>query len=451
MTIESVTGGTVVGPAGLERADVLIGDDGRVAAVVPPGGPAAGDHVVDASGCYVLPGGVDPHCHAMSAVADAARAAAVGGTTTVLSFTNPDQGENALSCLQRRVGAIEEARPAVDIGLHAMAGDPEQLSRGDIAALRQAGASAIKVFLAYRELGIMCTTERLYQLMTWARELGVIVQVHCESGPLIECLHSAGLGAGTDGLRLFYESRPPEVEEEAVARTIAVAALTGATAYLVHLSSAGAVAQVRLARQKSRARVLAEVCLHHLVLDESLYGRPDAERFLVVPPLRSPSDAQALWRAVSEGTVDAVGSDHAQLRSLAPAEPPGTGEGYRYGLAGVGARLPVMLADGLARGLALTRLVELLSTAPARTFGHYPRKGVVAAGSDADLVVFDPAGETTITPERFDDGTGDSVYSGRTVQGRLRAVLLRGHLIAADGALVDEGEAGHGLYLPAPE
>jgi len=186
-------------------------------------------------------------------VADAARAAAVGGTTTVLSFTNPDQGENALSCLQRRVGAIEEARPAVDIGLHAMAGDPEQLSRGDIAALRQAGASAIKVFLAYRELGIMCTTERLYQLMTWARELGVIVQVHCESGPLIECLHSAGLGAGTDGLRLFYESRPPEVEEEAVARTIAVAALTGATAYLVHLSSAGAVAQVRLARQKSRA------------------------------------------------------------------------------------------------------------------------------------------------------------------------------------------------------
>ncbi len=449
MIIESVTGGTVVGPAGLERADVLIGDDGTVTDVVAPGRPGAGGHVVDASGCYVLPGGVDPHCHAMSAVADAARAAAVGGTTTVLSFTNPDEGENAGSCLERRIEAIGEARPAVDIGLHAMAGDPEQLSRSDMTALRRAGASAIKVFLAYRELGIMCTTERLYQLMSWARELGMIVQVHCENGPLIECLHAAGLDAGTEGLRLFHESRPPEVEEEAVARTIAVAALTGATAYLVHLSSAGAIDQVRLARKKSRARVLAEVCLHHLVLDESLYDRPDAERFLVVPPLRSRTDAKALWRAIGEGTIDTVGSDHAQLRSLAPAEPEGAGEGYHYGLAGVGARLPVMLADGLSRGLSITRLVELLSTAPARTFGHYPRKGVVAPGSDADLVVFDPAGETTITPERFDDRTGDSVYSGRTVQGRIRAVLLRGHLISSDGALV-ESEAGHGRYLPAP-
>jgi dihydropyrimidinase len=446
MIIESVIGGTVVGPSGLERADVLIDDDGSVAAVVAPDGAPAGGHVLDASGCYVLPGGVDPHCHAMSSVADAARAAAVGGTTTILSFTNPDEGESAASCLERRIETIGEARPAVDIGLHAMAGDPERLSRSEITALRQAGASAIKVFLAYRELGIMCTTERLYHLMTWARELDMIVQVHCENGPLIECLHSAGVAAGADGLRLFHESRPPEVEEEAVARTIMVAALTGATAYLVHLSSAGAVDQVRLARQKGRAQVLAEVCLHHLVLDRSLYDRPDAERFLVVPPLRQRSDAEALWRAIGDGTVNTVGSDHAQLRSLAPAEPAGSGDGYHYGLAGVGARLPVMLAEGLSRGLAITRLVDLLSTAPARAFGHYPRKGVVAAGSDADLVVFDPGGETRITPESFEDRTGDSVYSGRTVPGRLRAVVLRGHLVSSDGALV-EAESGHGRYL----
>jgi len=158
MTIESVTGGTVVGPAGLERADVLIGDDGRVAAVVPPGGPAAGDHVVDASGCYVLPGGVDPHCHAMSAVADAARARRRRGTTTVLSFTNPDQGENALSCLQRTCrGHRGGPRPAVDIGpsCHGRRSRATFEGRHRRPSPRK-GPRLIKVFLAYRELGIMC-------------------------------------------------------------------------------------------------------------------------------------------------------------------------------------------------------------------------------------------------------------------------------------------------------
>lgn len=465
MIIEWVTGGTVVSPSGLERADVLI-RDGRVAAVVAPGRERSGDGIVDAAGCYVLPGGVDPHCHAMASVADAARAAALGGTTTILSFTDPAEGETAVSCLERCIRAVEAARPTVDVGLHAMAGDPEKLSRSEIGAARRAGVSALKVFLAYPELGIMCSTERLYQLMAWAAEAGVIVQVHCEGGSIIECLYAAGLEAGRDPLRLFVESRPSEVEEEAVVRTIAVAALTGATAYLVHLSSAAAVEQVRLARERGRRGLLAEVCLHHLVLDESVYGAADAERFLVVPPLRPPSDAEALWHALSDGTVAAVGSDHAQLRSEAPGEPaPGEepeggeeparageprqpGNGFHYGLAGVGARLPVILSEGLARGVPITRLVELLSAGPARIFGHYPRKGLVAPESDADLVVFDPAGKTTFTLDRFDDGTGDSVYSGRTLQGRLRAVLLRGNLIASGGAAVETG-SGQGRYIRA--
>ena len=175
--------------------------------------------------------------------------------------------------------------------------------------------------------------------MTWAADVGVTVQVHCENGTLIECLRDAGLAAGRDALQLFVESRPPEVEEEAVARTMSVGALTGATAYLVHLSSAAAIEQVRLARRRGRPGrpgVMAEVCLHHLVLDEGAYSREDAGRFLVVPPLRSRNDAEALWQAVADGTIDAVGSDHSQSRSPAPTEPGAAAGSFSYGLAGVG-------------------------------------------------------------------------------------------------------------------
>jgi dihydropyrimidinase len=385
---------------------------------------------------------VDPHGHIMADVAAATRAAALGGTTTVLSFTNPGPGEGAVACLLRRREELAAAPPAVDVGLHAMLYRPDHVVPADLKALRDAGVRGIKVFLAYPELGIMWSTRGLFELMTEAARQGQIVQVHCEDGQMIEGLAAAAIAAGRAGARLFAETRPPEAEAASVALALSTAAVTGATCYLVHLSCAQAADQVRLAREYGSPTLYGEVCLHHLLLDDRRYQRADAERYLVAPPLRPPGHPEALWQALADGTLDTVGSDHCQERSRTIGELAPDGRGYRYGIAGIGARLPLLLSRGLARGLPIERLAEVACANPARAFGHYPRKGVLAPGSDADLLIWDPAAETTIAAGTFDDGTGDSVYVGERLTGQVRDVLLGGRALIRQGRFVAEGAAG---------
>jgi dihydropyrimidinase len=477
--ISAVVGGTVVAPGGPSRADVQI-RGGKVAAAGDQRSP--GGRQLDASGCYVLPGGVDPHCHLMPGVQAATAAAARGGTTSALSFTSPAAGERDLDCLLRSRSELERGGAVVDVGLHAAIYDPDLVTHDDLAAAKRAGAAAIKIFLAYPELGIMCSTRRLYELMSSARGRGLLVQVHCENAPLIDVLEAAALeaearpagaepaegrpagaepaeaspagarweaapGPGRRNARIFADTRPPEAEEEAVARTLAVASLAGAACYLVHLSSAGAVDQVRLARRRGRPAVLAEACLHHLLLDDACYGGADAERYLVAPPLRDRSHVEALWEALADGTIDTVGSDHCQARTVTAGRLSAAGHRYSYGLAGIGPRLPLLLSAAAARGLPIERVVEIAAENPARAFGHYPRKGALAPGSDADIVIFDPDGDAVMPADGFGDGTGDSVYTGLAAHGRIRAVLLRGRLVVSDGVIVDQRRRGH--YLPA--
>lgn len=449
MRVSAVVGGTVVTPGGGRQADVLI-DSGRITAIEDAGtaGTSSGQRI-DAAGCYVLPGGVDPHCHLMGDVGRATAAAARGGTTSALSFTNPEAGEGDLDCLFRRRAELCGGQAVVDVGLHAMLYDPGRVTEPDLGAARRAGAAAIKVFLAYPELGIMSSTRELFRLMSMARRLGLIVQVHCENGPLIEALTAEALGSGRRGARVFADTRPPQVEEEAVARTLAVASLTDATCCLVHLSTAPALEQVRLARTRRKLKVIAEVCLHHLLLDDSNYSGPDPGRYLVAPPLRPTQHVDQLWRGIADGTVDTVGSDHCQTRSATIGGLAASGESYEYGLAGIGARLPMLLSEGLARRVPIARLVQLAAENPARIFGHYPTKGTLMPGSDADIVIFDPVGETAVREDSFDDGTGPSVYAGHRLRGRIRDVLLRGRVIVADGQLA--GQRRGGRYLPAAE
>jgi dihydropyrimidinase len=458
VTITAVVGGTVVTPSGLARADVHV-RGGRVVAVGRH--PAAGGPQLDASGCYVLPGGVDPHCHLMAGVQPATAAAARGGTTTVLSFTSPAVGERDLDALLRNRGELDQDGAVVDVGLHAAIYDPGHLTPDDLLAAKRAGAAAIKIFLAYPELGIMCSTRRLYELMSSARELGLLVQVHCENAPLIDALVAEALQAeaGAAGVtatagtgpghrpRIFADTRPPEVEEEAVARTLAAASLAGAPCYLVHLSSEGAVDQVRLARRRGHPAVFAEACVHHLLFDDACYARADAGRYLVAPPLRARRHVEALWEGLADGTIDTVGSDHGQVRSPTAGPLADAGHSYLYGLAGVGPRLPALLSAAAARGLPIERVVQLAAANPARAFGHYPRKGTIAPGSDADLVIFDPEGSAVLPGDGFGDGTGDSVYAGLAVRGRVRDVVLRGRHIVCEGELT--GQRGYGRYLPA--
>ena len=441
----AVTGGTVVTPAGPLPADVVI-EDGRIAALARPGSvPAAADRL-DATGCLVLPGGVDPHCHVMADVAAATRAAALGGTTTLLSFTSPGPGEGPVECVRRHREELAGGPAAVDVGLHAMLYQPDEVP--GLAALRDAGVSGIKVFLAYSELGIMWSARGLFELMAAAARHGQVVQVHCEEGELIDGLAAAAVAARRTGVRVFAQTRPPGAEAASVARVLETAHITGATSYLVHLSCAGALDQVRLARRRGAPPLHAEVCLHHLLLDDRCYLRDDAERYLVCPPLRPPGHREALWQALADGTLDTVGSDHCQERSRTAGEFAPDGRGYGYGIAGVGARFPLLLSRGLARGLPVERLAEVACANPARAFGHYPRKGVIAPGSDADLLIWDPGAETVITTDTFDDRTGDSVYAGERLAGQVRDVLLGGRALVRQGRFAASGAAG--TYLGSP-
>jgi dihydropyrimidinase len=275
------------------------------------------------------------------------------------------------------------------------------------------------------------------------------VQVHCEDGQLIDGLLATAAAGGRTGVRVFAETRPPAAEAAAVAVALAAAAVTGASCYLTHLSCAAALEQLRLARGRrtpaQHAAISAEVCLHHLLLDDRCYQGDDAERYLVAPPLRAPGDREALWQALADGTLDTVGSDHSQARSRTTGGLDPHGHGYRYGIAGIGARLPLLLSRGLERGLPIERLAETAATNPARVFGHYPRKGVLAPGADGDLLIWDPAAETTIAADTFDDRTGDSVYAGEKLSGQVRDVLLRGTPLVREGRFV--GTGADGSYL----
>jgi predicted amidohydrolase len=443
----AVTGGTVLTPGGTRQADVVI-RHGKIIALADAGAAPAHAERLDAAGCLVLPGGVDPHCHIMTDVAAATRAAALGGTTTVLSFTNPQPGEGAVACLLRRRDELAAAHPVVDVGLHAMLYAPDQVAMADLQALRDAGVSGIKIFLAYPELGIMWSTRGLFELMTAAARQGQVVQVHCEDGQMIDGLVAAAIASGRTGARLFAETRPPEAEAASVALVLGTAGITGAAVYLTHLSCSQTLDQVRLARHRGSPALYGEACLHHLLLDDRCYQRTDAERYLVAPPLRPPGHPEALWQALADGTLDTVGSDHCQERSRSVGELAPDGRGYRYGIAGVGARLPLLLSRGLARGLPIERLAEVASANPARAFGHYPRKGALAPGSDADLLIWDPAAEMTIAADTFDDGTGDSVYVGERLSGQVRDVLLGGRALVRQGRFVAEGAGG--TYLSSP-
>jgi dihydropyrimidinase len=430
-----------VTPAGVRETDIAV-SAGVVAAIGPDAGACTpGAREVDAGGCYVLPGGVDPHCHLMSGLGPSSRAAALGGTTTALSFSLPHEGEDTVSAFRRARAQVTAGESIIDVGLHAMCYQPNSLTAAGVEELAGLGADAVKVFLAYPELGIMATGDGLHRVMTAAARLGLPVQVHCEDGELIEALVEDAASLRRAGARTFAEVRPPVLEEVAVRRALAVAELTGSRLYVTHLSSADAIDHIRRARAAGQRGVSAEACLHHLLLSEEEYAGPAAGQLLVAPPLRESRHVEAVGAALRDGTLDTVGSDHSQQRTEVDRRICPCGDA-QYGIAGIGARMPLLLSWGREQGIAIERLAHVLSTGPADAFGYGPRKGRIAVGSDADLVVWDPARHWTVEADSFEDGTGTSPYRNRKVQGWIRFVSLRGRVLVEDGRLTAPEEPG---------
>jgi dihydropyrimidinase len=449
----AVRGGLVVAPDGAREGDVLI-EDGVVAALTAPGELPAPDEI-DARGCIVLPGAVDAHVHvgleyrlmdgstATSAdtYEDASRAAATGGTTTIIDFAMQVEGEGLLAPLERRLADIRPS--AVDVALHCwmLEANPEALR--DIPELVARGVPSLKVFLAYSQLGEPMPDEDLLSVWKAVSAAGGIMQAHCESWPIIRARLEAARRSGAHGYADFAATRPPISEVEAVGRALAFAAASGAETYCVHLSTSGAVQHLRLARLHGLA-AHGECCPHHLLLDESLYLGERAGDFVMSPPLRTAEHRAALWAGLLDGTLEVVAADHAAWPSPTKAPGPGFLEAV-HGAAGNGLLLPLLAAQvGRIEGFGWEHVARLTAANPAGIF-RLRDKGSIAPGKDADLVVLHPEDVEPVPAVPPFWQVDNGIFRGLP-HIRPRLVLQRGRLLARDGAFI--GEPAAGRFVP---
>jgi dihydropyrimidinase len=405
-----IAGGRVATRAGvLDDADVLI-EDGRVVAV---GETVHGARELDAGGCYVLPGGVDPHTHVYEGLASAPLAALRSGTTEVEAYAPPEPGERVEDACARWDALA--AGSACRIDPIATVYEPAALDEQSVEALARRGVRGLKLFLAYRELGLEADDEVLLRALFWGRAHGVTLRLHCENGGAIHLLRERLRETGDVGLDAHPRSRPPLLEEEAIRRALDLARLAGAPVYIVHVSTAGGVEAIRAARAAGHD-VVGETCPQYLLLDDSVYAGAAAAMGVISPPLRQREHVEAVWAGVLDGTLTAIGSDHGQRGSRTSSR----FDEIVPGGPGVAARMPLVLTAALRDGrLPLALAVRLLCA-----------DRVVAAGAQADLVVWDPRPVWTLTPATLAEGLDASLWDGTEVRGRPRAVLRNGAVVA---------------------
>jgi dihydropyrimidinase len=405
-----IAGGRVVTRAGvLDGADVLV-EEGEVVAV---GETVHGERELDATGCYVLPGGVDPHGHVYEGLTSAPLAALRSGTTEVEAYAPPAPGERVEDACARWDALAAGAACRIDP--LAIAYAPTALDEASFAALAAQGVRGLKLFLAYRELGMDADDEVLMRALLWSRAHGVTLRLHCENGGVIQVLRERLRETGDTGVAAHPRSRPPVVEEEAIRRALDLARLAAAPVYIVHVSTAGGVEAIRRAHAAGQD-VTGETCPQYLLLDDSVYAGPAAAMGVISPPLRPREHVEAVWQGVLDGTLTTIGSDHAHRGSRTAT----AFDEIVSGGPGIAARMPLMLTAALRdERLPLALAVRLLCA-----------DRVVAAGSRADIVVWNPQPAWTLTPETLAEGLDASVWTGNAVRGRPRAVLRNGEVVA---------------------
>jgi dihydropyrimidinase len=418
----------------------------------------AADEIIDAVGRLVFPGGVDPHVHldmpagAVTSSDDfetGTRAAACGGTTTVLDFPTQQRGHTLFEALDLW-HAKADGKACIDYGFHMIVSDLPLEREGDLAKMVELGLPSFKMFTAYPDR-LYVDDGTLYRVMRRAAELGAVVLMHAENGIVIDEIVRQACEAGHTQPRWHALTRPAIMEGEAVHRCIAIAQVAGAVLYVVHLSSAAAVEPVRAARDRGQL-VFGETCPQYLLLDRSLYDKEGFEgaKWVMTPPLRDKSDQAELWKAMRMGDVQTVATDHCPFMMCDKERGLDSFVKIPNGGPGIENRMALLYSAGVATG-ALTpqRFVALTSTNAAKIFGLFPRKGTIAVGSDADLVIFDPQRREVISaanPRTHHMRVDYNAFEGCEVQGYPETVVLRGRVIVRSGEFV--GTPGFGRFLP---
>jgi dihydropyrimidinase len=447
-----IKGGTLVTAADTYKADLLIQGE-QIAAIGEDLSATGADEVIEATGFYVMPGAVDPHTHLDIAAphrgyADdyttGSIAAACGGTTTVIDFIEPVRGQRPREDFESYHGAMQ-GKMAVDYSLHGTLVDAGPQFLEDMRWLVDRGITSFKLYLAYRGY-LMVSDETFFRACQAAGEVGALVCVHAENGDVIEVLRERYLKQGLTEPQFHALSRPPETEGEATFRALTLATLAQCPVYVVHMSSAAALQALQWGRECG-AVAYGETCPQYLLLDLSRYQQPDGAKYVMSPPLREAWNCQALWDGIVRGQIQTVGTDHCaffyEVQKAGRARFPDIANG----IPGIETRLYLLFSEGVVKGrITPNRFVDLVSTMPARIFGLYPRKGTIAIGSDADLVLWDPSAKHILSASALHQRTDYCPYEGFEVHGAIRRVLLRGRTIVEGNNFV--GEVGFGRFQP---
>lgn len=454
-----IRGGTVVNADRQERADVLCVDGvvvavGQDAVALAP----AGARTLDASGQYVMPGGIDPHTHMQlpfmgTVTADdfytGTAAALAGGTTSIIDFVIPDPQEPLLDAYRKWRGWAEKA--ACDYSFHvAVTWWSEQVHADMGTLVREEGINSFKHFMAYKN-AIMCDDETLVNSFKRALELGAMPTVHAENGELVYLLQQEVAKMGITGPEGHPLARPPMVEAEAANRAIAIAGVLGVPIYVVHVSCTEAAQAIAAARARGQ-RVYGEVLAGHLVIDDSVYRDPDfakAAAHVMSPPFRPKGHQESLWQGLQSGQLHTTATDHCTFCAAQKAMGKDNFAKIPNGTGGVEERLAVIWDAGVNTGrLTPSEFVAITSANTAKLFNIYPRKGFVGVGADADLVVWDPEATHTLSVATQHSKGDFNIFEGRTVRGMPSHTISQGVVVFAQGQL--QAPPGRGRYIKRP-
>ncbi len=460
MSTTLIKGGTVVNATGIAVADVLV-DGETIAAVLAPGSALLGvdlegnvDAVVDASGKYLIPGGIDAHTHmempfggtySSDTFETGTAAAAWGGTTTIIDFAIQTQGATLREGLDTW-HAKADGKCAVDYGFHMILSDVHEQSMKEMDVLVGEGVTSFKMFMAYP--GVFYSDDgRILRAMQQGTANGALTMMHAENGIAIDLLVQQALAAGRTDPRVHGDVRHALLEAEATHRAIQLARVAGSPLYVVHVSAMEAVAELARARDEGLP-VFGETCPQYLFLSTDDLAKPDFEgaKYVCSTPLRPKENQAALWRALRTDDLQVVSTDHCPFCFKGQKEM-GRDDFSKIpnGMPGVENRVDLLHQAVVDGHITRRRWVELASTAPARMFGLHPRKGTITPGADADIVVYDPTAEQVLSAETHHMNVDYSAYEGMQIVGKVDTVLSRGRVIIAGGAY--HGSAGHGRFI----
>jgi len=454
-----IKGGRVITATEDHVVDVLAEGERitRIEVDIDPSSVPEGTEIIDAGGKYVFPGFIDPHVHihlpfmGTNAIDDhgsATRAALAGGTTTVIEMICPGPEDEPLEAFQTWM-SLASGNACCDFTFHQSVVRFDELAMGQLRELvANHGVQSFKVFLAYKG-ALDIGDPELFELLTLSRELGVVVTAHCENAEAIDQMQRMLVSAGRTGPEYHHASRPRAVEADGVNHLCAFAQLTGSRVYIVHTSCGIALERAQSARTRG-VDVSVEAVIPHLVLDKTHAERPDFEgaKYVMSPPLRDGMEHDVLWGAIRDREIATIGTDHAPF-NFADQKTMGRDDFTRIpnGIPSIQERVDLVHTYGVcADRIDLNTFVDACSTQAARIFNLYPRKGEIAVGSDADLVVYDPDHRGTFTNADSLDNVDYCGYEGMERRGRSHVVTLRGKVVARDGQYV--GEPGTGTYLP---